>query len=423
MSDKTLPPPAQQTLLDPRVQDDPFAFYAHLHATCPVHRIAPEGAFPGAYIIAGYDDLRSALTDVSSFTNKIGSRKQAMQGAGTDTHEKVLAEKGWPQAQTLQRCDPPDHLRHRKLVDRIFTPRRVQELAPQVERVTHELLDSFIDRGECDYVSEFAAKLPAIIVAGQLGLDTSQIGMFRRWVEAILAPGVRLLSEDETREVATIEAESQHYLVNLFEARRREPRDDMISRLVNSEQEGEPLTTAEMINLVDQLIVGGLETTTGAIAHGLWFLIRYPEQMKKLRADRSLMPNFIEEVLRFDSPVQALPRRAAKDVEMHGVTIPAGSYVHMRYGAANRDPAKFDRPEIFDITRENAKEHIAFGLGGHYCVGAFLARREMHIAFTATLDRMEDIALARPLPVPAHHPNILLRPLKELPIRFRKVGG
>jgi cytochrome P450 len=344
-----------------------------------------------------------------------------MQGNAPDIFGETLAKLGWAQERTLQRSDPPEHTGHRKLVDRIFTPKRVNELTPRIEAVTKGLIDAFIDRGECDYLSEFALKLPAIIVSEQLGLDSSQIGMFRRWIDAMLAPGVKLLSPDEQREAAATEAECQHYLVRLFEERRKDPKADMISHLVNGNQDGEPLPTGVLLNLMHQLIIGGLETTTSAIAHGLWLLIRYPDQMAKLRADRSLMKNFVEEVLRFDSPVQALPHRAAKDVTVSGVTIPADSFVQMRYGAANRDPAKFANPEIFDITRENAGEHIAFGLGIHYCVGAFLARREMHIAFTQTLDRMEDIALARPLPNPAHNPSLLLRALKELPITFRKL--
>ncbi len=419
--DEELPPPAEQSLLDPRVQDNPFPFYAHLHATCPVHHLKPSGGFPGAYLIGGYDDLKAALQDTDTFSARIGSRRKAMQGNAPDVFGEHLAEIGWPQVPTLQRCDGAEHARHRGLVDRIFTPKRVNELTPRIEAVVGMLIDRFIDRGECDYAGEFGQMIPAIIVCEQLGLDIDEIDRFRHWVEGMLAPGVKLLDAEGQRAAAEIEADCQHYLVKVFEDRRANPQSDMITHLVSANAEGEPLSTGELLNIMHQLIIGGLETTAAAIGKGLLLLLQHPDQMEKLRADRSLMTGFINEVLRFDSPVQALPRKAAHDATVHGVTIPAESFVQMRYGIANRDPAKFPEPDRFDITRGNAGEHIAFGYGSHFCVGAHLARREMQIAFNATLDRMADIKLARPLPSPAHHPNLLLRPLKELPISFRKV--
>ena len=178
----------------------------------------------------------------------------------------------------------------------------------------------------------------------------------------------------------------------------------------------------ELQGLGAQLIAAGFETTMGAISHGMLFLLSYPEQMAKLRADRSLMKNFVEEVLRFDAPVHGILRFATEDVDIAGTTIPKGSIVMPRFGAANRDASKYPDPDNFDITRANASSHMSFGFGPHFCVGAVLAKQEMVTAFSVLFDRIDDIELAEPLSSPAHRPDFWLRPLKGLPIRFRKIA-
>ena len=185
----------------------------------------------------------------------------------------------------------------------------------------------------------------------------------------------------------------------------------------------EPFTVHELQDLMHQLITGGFETTTGALAKGMLLLVRHPDQADKLRADPDLVKNFVEETLRFDSPVQGLWRNAVCPAHVGGVVIPAGASVMVRYGAANRDPRVFDEPDRFDVTRADAKNHVAFGFGNHFCVGAALARQEMLSSFTMLLDRLHDIELDEPLPVPAHEPSFFLRPMKRLPLRFRADAG
>jgi len=179
----------------------------------------------------------------------------------------------------------------------------------------------------------------------------------------------------------------------------------------------------ELQDLMHQLITGGFETTTAALRTGLWLLLRYPDQMAKLRADRSLLNNFIDESLRFDSPVAGLWRTTTCPVQVAATDIPADASVMVRYAAANRDETKFDNPDVFDIERENASDHIAFGWGNHFCVGAWLARAELRAAFTALLDRLEHIELAGPLDELPHEFSFFLRPLKELPIKFTPAAG
>jgi cytochrome P450 len=194
-----------------------------------------------------------------------------------------------------------------------------------------------------------------------------------------------------------------------------------VSDLVHAARPGEePFTMHELQNLMHQLITGGYETTTSAITHGMWLLIQFPDQMAKLRADPSLLKNFVEETLRFESPVQGIMRTVTKDTELSGTKLPAGSTLILRFGAANRDPQQFENPEKFDISRANAGRHLAFGFGTHHCIGAPLARQEIFSGIEALLERMDDFELIRDLPDPPYYYSLNFRPLRELPLKFKK---
>ena len=402
------------SLLDPAVQSDPRDVHAVLHEHCPVYRM-PETSM---YVVSRYDDLRGVLRDPETFSNDLVA-SGGVNGPIYHLHTEALEARGWAHMQTLQRTDPPVHGRYRRLLDQVFNIQRINALIPRIEAVTNELIDRFVDRGECEFVSEFAFPMPGIIIAEQLGLDAEQIATFKRWADAILSPAMNPMTEEEILSAAETELEMQHFLAGVFESRRREPRSDMISVLVNTRDEGEaPLTVHELQNLMHQLISGGYDTVIAALANSLWLLLRYPEQMAKLRARPELLKNFIDEALRVESPIQGLFRRATRDVEVAGTVIPKDAMVVVRYAAANHDPAKFACPYTFDIERKNAATHLAFGNGVHFCVGRLLARQELLTGFTLLLERLETIELARPLPDPPHHPSMLLHPMKELPIRF-----
>jgi cytochrome P450 len=404
------------SLLDTDVQDQPFEFYQVLHRECPVYQM-PETNF---YIISRYEDARRVARDNATFLNQIPAR-QGLAGERDAIYQSVLRQRGWPNVPTLQRCDGEQHSRHRKLVERVFTPARVREITPRLEQLAHQIIDRFIDRGECEFVSEFALMLPGMFISEQLGLDAGDVSMLKRWGDAIVAMRSRLLSEAEVRATAEIELECQHHLAQIIEARRTTPANDILSGLVHSHDEGEePLSMGELQGLGAQLIAAGFETTMGAISHGMMFLQLFPDQMAKLRADRSLTKNFVEEVLRYDAPVHGILRLTTDEVEIAGTTIPKGSIVMPRFGAANRDAKKYPDPDTFDITRANASTHMSFGFGPHFCIGAVLAKQEMITGFSAVFDRMDDIRLASPLPSPAHRPDFWLRPLKELRLAFRK---
>ena len=404
-----------ESLMDHGTQSCPWTFYRQLHEHSPVYRM-PEN---GAYIVSTFDELRDVLGDPEVFSSRAGTAA-GIQADRARLHQEILAERGWRHVATLQRTDPPEHTRYRKLLNRVFTARRVAAMAAHIDDVTNGLIDGFAARGECEFMAEVALPLPGIIIAEELGLPADGIHTFARWADAMLALSMRILSEDETRAVAETELEAQHHLAAAFEARRTDPQDDLISALVHAHgSDDEPLTVPELQNLMHQLVTGGFETTTSALGHGMWLLLRHPDQLALLRNDPGLMKGFIEEVLRIESPVQGLSRRTTRDVEVAGTTIPEGSLVFVRYGAANRDERQFPDADRFDITRTNVTQHLAFGAGNHYCIGAALARQEMHSVFTNLLRRLDDIELAAPMPEPAHHPSIFLLPLKELRLRFR----
>jgi len=404
------------SLMDPLVQSDPYDFYASLHAGAPVFRM-PE---TGYYIVSRYQDVLQVLMDPARFSSTFSQSFFALQGEdGAALYEDILRREGWSHAVTLQRADPPLHRKYRSLVDRLFTPRYVREMVPHIDALCHMLIDRFVDRGECDFLAEFALPLPGMIIARELGLDPDEISTFRRWADALLAPVTRVLDREELVATARTEVEMQHFLADLFETRRQEPRNDLVSILVNTPDEnGELLTMEESQNIMHQLISGGFESTTSAISHAMWLLIRHPDQMRRLREEPALLGNFVDEALRHESPTQGLLRRATEEVEIAGTRIPKDAILIVRYGAANRDAERFPCPHQFDITRKNARTHLALGAGVHACVGRVLAVQEVKSAFTAILARMDNIELAAPMPVPTHVDSLLLRSLREMRIRF-----
>jgi cytochrome P450 len=404
------------SLLDPEIQSDPFEMYQAMHAAPGIYRM-PETGF---YIASRYADVRAVLMDPKTFSNDVD--RASLQGPElSEKHQHYLSEHGWPHIQTLQRTDAPSHSRYRKLVDRVFTVGRVRDMTPRIDARAHELIDAFIDRGECEFVSEFALLLPGTILAEEMGLASNEVGTFKRWADAMLAPASYVMTEDQLRAVADVELEAQHHLAKLFEERRANPRNDLISGLVHAHVEGEePLSMAELQSMMSQLIGGGFESTMTAIGHAMWQLLRNPELIRALRDDPGLIKGFVEESIRMESPTQGLRRRVTQDTELSGTFIPAGSVVIVRYGAANRDAAKFECPHKFDPKRPNAATHLAFGAGVHFCVGAVLARQEIASGILACLERMDDLELARPLTSPVHKSNFLTLPLRELPLKFTK---
>ena len=404
-----------KSFLEPATQDDPFEAYDELRQHCPVYKLPETGLF----MVTRYEDVREVLTTSSVFSSRPGAGAGGANEA-SKAHAAVFSEKGWVKARTLQRTDPPEHTQYRKILGRVFTNRTVERMRPRLEEITNQLIDNFIDRGSCEFVSEFALPLPGIFICEQLGLPAEEYGTFKKWADAMLAMSQKPLTPEEATMQAELEVEAQHHLAKEFNKRRKEPADDLISLIVHAHEDDEPFTMEELQDLMHQLVTGGFETTTAAISKAMLLLLQYPDQMDKLRTDPSLIKNFIEESLRFDSPVAGLWRTTACPVDIGGASIPEGSPVMPRFASANRDPEMFESPEKFDIERENVNQHMAFGLGSHFCLGASLARAELLAAFTIILDRLDDIHLIGEMYQEIHNFSFFLRPMKELNIGFSK---
>ena len=410
---------AEYNFFDPEVIEDPFEFYRVARHEAPVYLLP--GSKPPTYLVTSFDLISEALKDPYTFSNAFGA---ALQGrAAYDPDVKAVSEKGWPQVDTLLTNDPPSHTRFRKLVNTAFTPGKVNRLEAYVADICDELIDRFIDRGECEFIEEFAVKLPVTVIADQLGVPREDWALFKRWSEAFVARLGGMASKEEELEGAQLVVDFQHYMIEKANERRRDRREDILSDLVHAQVDDErPLDEGELLSILQQLLVAGNETTTNCLAGGLLLLIRNPEQMDRVRREPSLIRNMVEEILRLESPTSGMWRVVKKDAELGGVNIPAGSMLHLRYAAANRDPARFEDPEGFDPGRKNASVHLAFGRGTHMCVGAVLAKKEMTIAYTHLLRRLDNVRLAEGKNDLRHFPNMLLRGLERLHIEFDRAS-
>jgi cytochrome P450 len=267
--------------------------------------------------------------------------------------------------------------------------------------------------------------LPLTVIASQLGTPLSDLPLLRKWTAAFIGNLSQQLDREGTLQAARDILEFQHYFVARMEERRRQPENDILSKVVNASIDGEkPLDDAECLSMLSQILVAGNETTSSALTEGIWLLTRYPEQYQIIREDPSAenIHALVEEVLRISSPSANMFRRATRDVELGGVTIPENAICFARFGAANQDAQRFERPLEFDLRRGNLREHVAFGKGVHHCLGAALSRREMNIAFKVLFERIDNIRLQPGAAEPEFAANALLHGLKGLEIAFDPVG-
>jgi len=373
---------------------NPYPLYDQLRAAAPVLHVPQFDA----WLVFDYDGVKRVLSDCDTFSSSV------------------------PAPPWFIFLDPPRHTRLRALVTRAFTPRSVANLEPRIRELSRGLLDPVIDLGEMDLAADFAIPLPMNVIAELLGIPPADHPRYKRWSDGILNLSQSLFrGEDEARaveEYAAVTAEMRAYLPDLLAQRRAAPQDDLLSRLVEAEVEGERLTEDEILGFFQLLLVGGQETTTNLINSAVLCFLENPDQLARLRAEPGLLPSAIEEVLRFRSPLQWMLRTPRRDVALHGQVIPAGKLVLAVIGSANRDPLHFADPNRFDIARQE-NPHIAFGHGVHFCLGAPLARLEARIALTDLLARMDNITLASDTPweprkaLHVHGPT-------HLPIRFQR---
>ncbi|CAN5807333.1 cytochrome P450 [soil metagenome] len=334
------------------------------------------------WFVSRYDNVEAVLRD-PRFVRDERSAKLPDQAWQRSPLEDLISNH-------MLNKDGDDHHRLRALVSQAFTPKRVRELRPRIQAIADELLDGLQTQGEMDLISDFAFHLPTIVILEMLGVPTHDREKFKAWLNAAVSP---VLNEsDMTTFYAHMQA-FMAYLRELFAARRAESKDDLISALIQAEEEGDSLSENELFSTVFLLIVAGHETTVNLISNSVLALLLNPDALAELKNDPTLMPNAVEEFLRFDGSVErALNRWAAEDVELRGQTIHRGDPAILILGAANHDPEKFARPDDLRVTRQ-PNPHLGFGKGVHYCLGAPLARLETEIALNTLLQRLPSLSL------------------------------
>ncbi len=421
MDDPVVPTSCDKiNFLDPEIQECPYPAYRLLREEAPVWR----DPTTGMYTITRYDDLRGVLLDTENFPSERPRGKGQFDDARAKKIHDLYLEKGWLPGATLAARDDPNHKQMRSMFDHAFRASKIKMMDPWVEALAYRLVDAFIGDGECDWVKAMAVPLPLIVIGKQMGVPEADIWRIKAWTDAWVQRLGMMQTEAEAIWSTEMEIEAQHYFQKIFDRVRTRPDDTLISDMVNTviPEWGRALTDEELhAEMMADTFVGGSETSTNALSAGIMLLGRDRRAWETLKSDPDkYLRIFIEEVLRLESPVQGLFRVARRDIEMHGVTIPAGAIINTRYAAANRDERHFPEPERLDLTRRNAASHLAFGSGVHHCLGAPLARRELYWGFRAFIDRVDDFELAADRNLLRHAPNFALRALKELRITFTR---
>jgi pimeloyl-[acyl-carrier protein] synthase len=396
-------------LLGPGYLTDPYPVYRRLREEAPVFWFEPWGA----WILTRYADVLDVLREEGKRFSVVGRIRRAVSALPEPMHDEMAPIVDHFSVGLLH-SDPPDHSRLRGLISEAFTPKSIAESRGWISELVDQLLDSLDGRQRFDLLHEFAFPLPAIVVAHVLGMPGQDRFRGKGWADAVSAFfGSNRLTPEVARHGQANLLEARAYLADLAAARRADPQDDVVSRLVAAQDRGEPISDAELLSTCMTFLVGGHETTTALITSGLLSLSRAPDEEARLRANDSLIPTAVEEFLRFESPNQRIIRIALQDVEIGGKQIEKGQSVMLLLGAANRDPDQFPDPDRLDVGRERNK-HLAFAMGAHFCIGAPLARLEGQIAFEAILRRYPTLKIDVE---PEWIGSPTLRLLRELQVR------
>ena len=397
---------ATPNLADPRFKADPHPFYARLRAKVPVYRVRLADR-QSAWLVTRYDDVAATLKD-----QRLAKDRSNAAPVGRRRREPWMPGFVRPLTRNMLDLDEPDHTRLRALVHRAFTPRLVEQLRTRIQTRCDRLLDAARRRDTLDLVAAYAFPLPISIIAEMLGVPARHRGRFRRWSDSVVAVS-------SARDLVLALPHLwlfMRYLRRLIDHRRAHPRDDLLTGLIQAEEAGDRLSDDELLAMVFLLLVAGHETTVNLIASGTLALLRHPDQLNRLKQEPTLVRPAVEELLRYTSPVEiATERFAREELVIAYQTIARGDQVLAVIGSANRDERQFPDPDMLDITRQ-PNEHLAFGQGRHYCLGASLARLEGAVAIGTLLRRMPDVRLARPRQPLRWRRGLFLRGLRELPL-------
>jgi cytochrome P450 len=393
-------------LLSPELTADPYPALAALRREAPVHWSEEHGA----WLISRYDDVVAAFMDERLSSNRVAPLLEAMDAERRATAGQVLELiKGW-----MVVTDPPEHTRLRRLAARAFSPRRVAAAESRIERLVDELLDDFMAAGQSDLVANFTYPLPATVIAELIGAPPEDRDRFKSWSHDLslvaFGAGGEARPERHERAMRGLQELLDYFEQQIERARSNPSEENMISGLLEGDEEGNVLTDEEMKAMCALMLFAGHETTTSLISTGVVTLLQHPDQLGAMKADPSLVATTVEEILRYEGAIKVLIRWVTEDLELRGKRIEAGQRVYLLPGAANRDPERFADPDAVDIARK-PNPHVAFGKGVHACIGAQLARIESRIALGAIFSRMPELRLAdRPL---EWTPSLASRALRE----------
>jgi len=395
-----------QVLITPEGQADPYPYYSLMREEARVSRTSF-----GPYCVNGYAECQAVLRD-PRLGRGVGIEDASMGILGDDDGRRnEFFDAG---QHNMLMADPPDHTRLRRLVSRSFTPRLVERLRPAVHELVDSLLDDLAGRGEVEFMSEFALPLPMAVIGELVGVPAEDRALLQPKVRAAARGIEPVLSNEEIDAAMVAITELGGYFEDFLAERRRQPRDDLMSALGEAGENDDRLTDDEVVSTAILLFSAGFETTTNLIGNGLLALLRHPDQMADWRAHPEIGPSAVEELLRFDSPVQFNLRAALEPADLVGEPLERGDRIIVLQGAANRDPEQFDRPEELDL-RRSPNTPLSFGWGIHHCIGAALARMEGEIAFNALLRRFRSIELRDR--EPQWRPGFTLRGLQSFPLR------
>lgn len=387
----------------------------------PVHQLSGTNVF----LITRYDDIVAAARDTETFSNEFVSPGIALGQGSSEISGELAAIRatGYPQVPTMLTRDDPAHSRFRRLTTRAFSARRIDSWTADIERICNGLIDGFIDAGEVEFVSAFAVPLPVRVIAFALGVPAEREQDFKAWTDHATAAIGADPGDDARLDAARGLVEFQRYFAAELEDRRAHPRDDFLTDLLNAEvadddglDDRRPLDETEMLSILHQLLVAGNETTTALLASAAIELSDKPELRNAIRNDRNALRAVVEELLRLSSPAQGMFRIVRRDVTVADKLIPEGATAILMYGSGNRDAERFECPDDFRVDRES-KQHLAFGHGLHFCIGARLSRLESEIALRQLCQRMDEMWLTA---APTYKPSFVLSGPLTVPLAFKR---
>ena len=401
---------------DTETQKCPFQAYDAARNTSPAYR-DPVGGF---FIVTDYEHVRAVAFDTATFSSETGLMF-VKDSIIKEKIDKIWRENGVMPVNTMVVKDDPEHQFHRSLVDKAFTPVRMRQMENYLESIVDDMIDAYINEPEVDFHNRMSVLVPLSVIADQLGVPRSNLAKFKFWSDTVMRECDQSNSPEAQIEITYDMCEFQRYVLAKAKEYQATPTECMLSDMVNADIDGRRLTMEELVAIVAQILTAGNETTAAAMSSAMIRLIEQPGLEQRLRDNPDFIPQFIEEVLRLDSPIQGLFRRATRDTEIGGVTIPQGSIVVIKWAAANRDPAKFADPQALDLQRGNSRQHTAFGYGPHFCIGNQLARGELRIAYTRLLNRLKNFRYTRGEASSVRHAHYFAYGVGELHIAFDRI--